>query len=85
MGRAYEVHDTEIKEGAALKFLNPEIASDEKTIERFRNEIKLARKIVHKNTGRMFDWGKSEGTYVNHTPEINYFISSLIGTRVLFT
>ena len=63
MGKVYKVHDTEIKEKVALKLLKPEIASDEKTIERFRNEIKLARKISHKNVGRMFDLGKAEGTY----------------------
>jgi serine/threonine protein kinase len=63
MGRVYKVNDTEIKEKIALKLLKPEIASDEKTIERFRNEIKLSRKIAHKNVGRMFDLGKAEGTY----------------------
>jgi len=63
MGRVYKVNDTDIKEKIALKILKPEIASDERTIERFRNEIKLARKIAHKNVGRMFDLGKAEGTY----------------------
>jgi serine/threonine protein kinase len=62
MGRVYKVNDTDIKEKIALKLLKPEIASDERTIERFRNEIKLARKIAHKNVGRMFDMGKAEGT-----------------------
>ena len=63
MGKVYKVNDTDIKEKIALKLLNPEIASDEKTIERFRNEIRLARKIAHKNVGRMFDLGRAEGTY----------------------
>ncbi|UCE42656.1 MAG: PD40 domain-containing protein [Candidatus Aminicenantes bacterium] len=63
MGKVYKVHDTEIKEKVALKLLKAEIASDEKTIERFRNEIRLARKIAHKNVGKMFDLGKSGETY----------------------
>ena len=63
MGKVYKAHDTEIKEQVALKLLKPEIASDEKTIERFRNEIRLARKIAHKNVGRMYDLGKAEGSY----------------------
>jgi len=63
MGSVYKVQDTEIKEKVALKLLKPEIASDEKTIERFRNELKLARKIVHKNVGRMYDLGKEKSTY----------------------
>jgi serine/threonine protein kinase/tetratricopeptide (TPR) repeat protein len=63
MGKVYKVHDTEIKEKVALKLLKAEIASDEKTIERFRNEIRLARKITHKNVGRMFDLGKADDSY----------------------
>jgi Tol biopolymer transport system component/tRNA A-37 threonylcarbamoyl transferase component Bud32 len=63
MGRVYKVNDKDIKEKIALKLLKSEISSDEKTIERFRNEIKLARKIAHKNVGRMFDLGRDEGTY----------------------
>jgi len=63
MGKVYKVHDTEIKEKVALKLLNPEIAADMRTIERFRNEIRLARKIVHKNVGRMYDLGKEQDTY----------------------
>ena len=46
----------------ALKLLNPEIAADEKAIERFRNELKYARKISHRNVCRMFDLSEEEGT-----------------------
>lgn len=38
MGRVYKVNDKDIREKIALKLLKPEIASDEKTIERFRDE-----------------------------------------------
>jgi len=62
MGRVYKVHDTDIKEKIALKVLRPEIALDKETIERFSNELKLARKISHRNVCRMFDLGKAEGT-----------------------
>ena len=40
MGKVYRVEDKKIKEEVALKLINPEIASDKKTIERFRNELK---------------------------------------------
>jgi serine/threonine protein kinase len=63
MGRVYKVLDNELKESAALKLLKPEIATDEKTIERFRNELKLARKISHKNVCRMYHLSKKENTY----------------------
>jgi len=49
MGKVYKVFDTKIKEKIALKLIKPEIASDRETIERFSNELKLARKIRHKN------------------------------------
>ncbi len=62
MGRVYKAYDKEIKEKVALKLLKPEIASDAKTIERFRNEIRLARKIAHRNVCRMYDLGEDRGT-----------------------
>jgi serine/threonine protein kinase/tetratricopeptide (TPR) repeat protein len=63
MGRVYKVFDTEVREKMALKLLNPDIASDEQTIERFRNELKLARGISHRNICRMYDLGREEGSY----------------------
>jgi serine/threonine protein kinase/Tfp pilus assembly protein PilF len=63
MGRVYKVHDTEIKEKVALKLLKPEIAADERIIERFRNELKIARKVSHKRVCRMYDIGKEEEKY----------------------
>jgi len=55
MGRVYRAQDTELNEEIALKFIKPEIASERKAVERFRNEIKIARKITHKNVCRMYD------------------------------
>ena len=63
MGRVYKVFDTKIKEKIALKLIKPEIASDKETIERFSNEIRLARKIGHRNVCRMFDIGEAEGAH----------------------
>jgi serine/threonine protein kinase len=57
MGRVYRVIDKQIDEEVALKVLRPEIAADEKTIDRFRNELKLARKISHANVCRMYHLG----------------------------
>ena len=63
MGKVYKVHDTEINEKVALKLLNPDIAADKKTIERFKNELKFARKIRHKNVCQMYDLNKEEGIH----------------------
>jgi serine/threonine protein kinase/Tfp pilus assembly protein PilF len=63
MGRVYKVFDTKIKEKVALKLIKPEVASDRETIERFSNELKLARKIRHKNVCGMFDIGEADGAH----------------------
>ena len=62
MGRVYKVHDTELNEKVALKLLRPEVAADAEAVERFRNELKSARTVVHRNVCRMFDIGRAEGT-----------------------
>jgi serine/threonine protein kinase/Tfp pilus assembly protein PilF len=63
MGKVYKAQDTDLKEKVAIKLLKPGIAADKKTIERFRNELKFARKIRHKNVCQMYDLNKEEGTY----------------------
>jgi len=63
MGRVYKALDTEINEKVALKLILPEIAEDEKTINRFQNELVLARKVSHKNICRMFHLSKEKDTY----------------------
>ena len=62
MGRVCKVFDKKINEDVALKILKSEISEDEKTIERFSNELKFTRKIVHKNVCRMYDLNDEKGT-----------------------
>jgi len=63
MGRVYKVFDTKIKEKIALKLIKPEVASDKEIIERFSNELRLARNISQRNVCRMFDMGEAEGAH----------------------
>ena len=63
MGKVYRVIDKRLNEEVALKLIKPEIASDKKIVERFGNELKLARKIVHKNIARMFDLNEEKDTH----------------------
>jgi len=63
MGKVYRVEDKKIKGDIALKLIKPEIAADKKTIERFSNELKMARMIAHRNVCRMFDLGEEKGTH----------------------
>jgi serine/threonine protein kinase len=58
MGTVYKAYDSKIREVVALKLLKPEISSDIEVIERFRNEIKLARQVSHRHVCRMYDIGE---------------------------
>ena len=62
MGKVYRVVDKKIEEEVALKILNPEIAAHKETIERFKNELKFARKISHRNVCRMYDLSEEKET-----------------------
>jgi serine/threonine protein kinase/tetratricopeptide (TPR) repeat protein len=63
MGAVYRVEDRKINEKVALKLIRSEIGSDPRTIERFQNELKIARKITHRNVCRMHDLGEAEGVH----------------------
>jgi serine/threonine-protein kinase len=62
MGRVYRALDRKLNEEVALKVIKPEIASDMETIRRFHNELKLARKIAHRNVGKMYELMEHGGT-----------------------
>ena len=55
MGEVYRVKDQKLDEEMALKIVKPEIAAHKGTIERFKNELKLSRKIGHRHVCRMYD------------------------------
>jgi len=63
MGKVYRALDKKLNEEVALKLIKPEIASDKKTLERFNNELKIARKVAHKNVGRMYELMEEKGTH----------------------
>jgi len=55
MGEVYEAEDLELNERVALKTVRFEMAHDEKTVERFKREIQLARKVTHASVCRTYD------------------------------
>jgi serine/threonine protein kinase/Tfp pilus assembly protein PilF len=63
MGKVYKVFDQEVQAKIALKLIKPEVSADKNTIDRFRNELKIARDISHKNICRMYDLGREAGNY----------------------
>src|SRR4030042_355463 len=63
MGKVYKVLDQEIKEKVALKLIKPEVGAGGETIEGFQNEIKITRRITHKNVCRMYHLGRENDNY----------------------
>jgi eukaryotic-like serine/threonine-protein kinase len=64
MGVVYRAIDRELQEPVAIKTLRPEaLALDGVAVERFKQEIRLARKIAHRNVVRTYDLGELNGMY----------------------
>jgi serine/threonine-protein kinase len=61
MGAVYRVRDTELGEVVALKMLHSAVSRDERALERFRSEVRLARRVTHRNVARTFDIGDHRG------------------------
>ena len=61
MGSVYHARDTELDEIIALKVLRRELVDAPGMLERFRREVKLARRVTHKNVARTFDIGEHAG------------------------
>ena len=64
MGVVYRAFDRELQEPVAIKTLRPEaMSTDTVALDRFKQEIRLARKIAHRNVVRTYDLGEVKGTY----------------------
>jgi len=61
MGMVYKARDRTLDEVVAIKVLRPDFAQDPKMAQRFRSEIKLARKVRHKNVCTIHDYGEDRG------------------------
>jgi hypothetical protein len=61
MGTVFRAYDRELDEEVALKILHLEAANDHATLTRFRREVKLARRVTHRNVARTFDLGIHRG------------------------
>jgi serine/threonine-protein kinase len=64
MGVVYRAWDKELGELVAIKTLRMDAAQSEPAaLERFKQEIRLARKITHRNVVRTHDLGEVDGLY----------------------
>ena len=63
-GVVYKATDTELGEVVAVKTLRPgSMLEDPVTLDRFKSEIRLARRISHRNVVRIHDIGEAGGMY----------------------
>lgn len=64
MGVVYRAVDTQLDETVAIKTLPGDVMTrSPEELERFKREIRLARKITHRNVLRTYDYGEAEGVY----------------------
>jgi CheY-like chemotaxis protein len=61
MGTVYRARDLELNDDVAIKTLLPELVTDHTLLERFKSEIRLARRISHRNVVRTHDFGEWGG------------------------
>ena len=64
MGVVYKARDRELDEVVAVKLVRTDlIAIDPMAVERFKEEVRLARRISHRNVARTHDFGEADGLY----------------------
>ena len=61
MGEVYRADDLTLGQAVAMKFLPEQATRDEGMLERFKNEVRIARRVSHPNVCRVFDVGEVDG------------------------
>ena len=61
MGEVYRATDLALGQSVALKFLPAEAAQNQRLLERFHGEVRIARQVSHPNVCRVYDIGQAEG------------------------
>ena len=61
MGAVYKARDLEVNQFVALKVIRPDLSSSPAIIERFKQELILARQVTHRNVIRIFDMTEADG------------------------
>jgi serine/threonine-protein kinase len=64
MGVVYRARDRDLGDIVALKLVRSEtMQNDPNALERFKDEVRLARRISHRNVARTHDFGEVDGVY----------------------
>ena len=61
MGAVYKVRDRELGRFVALKVIRPELAQNLDVLNRFKQELILARQVTHRNVIRIYDLAEADG------------------------
>jgi len=61
MGMVFKAKDRVLDEVVALKILRPDVAGSGEMAQRFRREIKLARKVRHRNVCGIYEYDEEKG------------------------
>jgi len=61
MGEVYKATDLALAQSVALKFLHADVAGNQRWLERFHAEVRIARQISHPNVCRVYDIGEADG------------------------
>ena len=61
MGSVHKAHDRVLDETVAIKVLRPHFARTPEIAQRFRSEIKLARRVRHPNVCAIHEYGETDG------------------------
>ncbi len=84
MGTVYKARDRELDRMVALKVIRREMAGNPAILQRFKQELILAREVTHKNVIRIFDLGVAEGVqFITMEFIEGRDLSSLIAERKL--
>jgi len=83
MGVVYRAHDQQLDEDVALKLLRPEVIERDPTLlERFKLELKLARRITHRNVLRTHDFAETGGVpYISMEYVEGVMLKDLVQSR----
>ncbi len=76
-GTVYLVEDIVVREELVLKILSPQLSMDESMIRRFVQELRLTRRITHRNVIRIYDMVDLGGA---HAISMEHFDGRDLGT-----
>ena len=84
MGEVFEAEDLELREDVALKTVRSEIAADPSSLERFKTEVHLARKVTHPSACRIFDVFHHRGESAGQEgPDVTFLTMELLRGETL--